>query len=198
MSEQLALPGMADPSAPPYDLFFALQPDEDARIEITKLGQDFIRSHGFRGKLVDEARYHVTTLFVGDSRAFSESAIQNMVQAASAAALSTEMFRMEFDHIGGFGSRGRLSPLVLNHHQENPFFFDLAHRLHTELLRRGVRAQKNPSSKLHLTLCYREQFVEATPVAPVGWQVKELVLIKSLLGKGQHIQLGKWPLQTAV
>lgn len=144
---------------------------------------------------MDEARYHVTTLFVGDVRMFGETAMQNMFQAAMAVASTAETFRMEFDRIGGFGARGRLSPLALHHQNENLSFSSLAQRLHKELLHRGIRSYKGPSSKLHLTLCYREQFVKATPITPIGWQVIELVLIKSLLGKGQHVQLGRWPLR---
>jgi len=188
---------MAESPALPEDLFFALQPDEEARAAITELGRNFMRSHDLAGKLADEDRYHVTTLYVGDSRVFGESGLQTMFQVAAAVASSTEMFQMEFDHIGGFGSKQLRSPLVLNHHQENPSFSGLAQRLHKELLRRGVRTQEKPSSKLHLTIRYREQFVEATPIPPVGWLVKELVLIKSLVGKGQYVQLGKWPLQMA-
>jgi len=193
MSEQLSLPGMAESSAPPEDLFFALQPDTETKITITKLAHEFTEEQGLQGRLVNEARYHVTILFVGDVRMFGETAIQSMSQAASAVTSTTETFRMEFDRIGGFGARGRLSPLALHHQQENHSFSHLAQRLHKELLHRGIRSQKGPSSKLHLTLCYREQFVEATPIPPIGWQATELILIKSLLGKGQHVQLGKWP-----
>lgn len=195
MSEQLSLPGMAESSAPPEDLFFALQPDTGTKITITKLAHEFTEEQGLQGRLVNEARYHVTTLFVGDVRMFGETAIQSMSQAASAVASTTDTFRLEFNRIGGFGARSRLSPLALHHEHENPAFSNLAQRLHKELLRSGIRSQKGPSSKLHLTLCYREQFVEATPIPPIGWQVTELVLIKSLLGKGQHILLGRWPLR---
>lgn len=195
MSEQLSLPGMAESSAPLEDLFFALLPASEAKFLITKTANEFSEEQGLRGKLVDEARYHVTALFVGDVGMFGKTAIQSMSQAAAAVASTTDTFRLELNRIGGFGARGRLSPLALHHQHENPAFSNLAQHLHKELLRKGIRPKKGPSSKLHLTLCYRETFVEATPITPIGWQVTELVLIKSLLGKGQHVQLGRWPLR---
>ncbi len=46
----------------------------------------------------------------------------------------------------------------------------------------------------HVTLLYDDKLVAEQPIPPIGWTVTEFVLIHSLLGKTEHIPLGRWPL----
>ena len=60
-------------------------------------------------------------------------------------------------------------------------------------LARRVSAQYTP----HLTLLFDERRVVERGVEPIGWTVRELVLVRSLHGQARHVALGRWPLKKA-
>jgi 2'-5' RNA ligase len=45
-----------------------------------------------------------------------------------------------------------------------------------------------------MTLAY-DRIVDKRPVEKISWTVREFALVHSLLGKTQHKDLRKWPLQ---
>jgi 2'-5' RNA ligase len=47
----------------------------------------------------------------------------------------------------------------------------------------------------HVTLLYDDRMVPEQAVEPISWRVREFVLTHSLLGKTQHVELGRWPLR---
>jgi 2'-5' RNA ligase len=46
----------------------------------------------------------------------------------------------------------------------------------------------------HVTLAYGMPWIAARPVDAVSWNVREFVLMHSLLGRTRHIALARWPL----
>jgi hypothetical protein len=60
------------------------------------------------------------------------------------------------------------------------------------LAKAGLAARRSPP---HLTLLYDVRRVEEQPVAPIGWTVREFVLVHSRLGRGLYKSLGRWPLR---
>jgi 2'-5' RNA ligase len=65
----------------------------------------------------------------------------------------------------------------------------LDHRLTAASLRR-----ENWSFNPHVTLLYRKDDPFVRSVQPFEWLATELVLIHSIVGATQHIELGRWPL----
>jgi 2'-5' RNA ligase len=59
------------------------------------------------------------------------------------------------------------------------------------LTRRGMRRLANTNFTPHVTLLYDARDVDEYPIEPIGWTVKEFVLIRSLNG---HEHLVRWPL----
>jgi 2'-5' RNA ligase len=47
----------------------------------------------------------------------------------------------------------------------------------------------------HVTLLYRNSAPFTETVTPFAWEVREFVLIHSLLGQTRHTPLGMWPLK---
>ena len=68
----------------------------------------------------------------------------------------------------------------------------LQHALGTALAKAGLAAR--PSAP-HLTLLYDACRVDEQAIDPVGWTVREFVLVHSLLGQTTYIPLGRWPLR---
>ena len=46
----------------------------------------------------------------------------------------------------------------------------------------------------HVTLAYDARTIAPHEVAPIVWRAREFVLVHSLLGKTQHMTLGRWAL----
>jgi 2'-5' RNA ligase len=59
------------------------------------------------------------------------------------------------------------------------------------LARKGMRRLATTNFTPHVTLLYDARDVDEFPVEPIGWTVKEFVLIRSLNG---HEHLVRWPL----
>jgi 2'-5' RNA ligase len=47
----------------------------------------------------------------------------------------------------------------------------------------------------HVTLLYDRRCIDEQPIEPVGWTVREFALVLSLIGKTQHVPLGRWQLR---
>ncbi|RYE41204.1 MAG: hypothetical protein EOP21_08990 [Hyphomicrobiales bacterium] len=48
----------------------------------------------------------------------------------------------------------------------------------------------------HVTLLYDNQLVAGREIAPVQWTVRDVVLVRSVVGQGRHVIEGRWPLAT--
>ncbi len=66
--------------------------------------------------------------------------------------------------------------------------------LGTALRRHGVAADEGAFTP-HMTLLRDAHVLPEQPVTPVGWMAREFVLLQSLIGKGLHVELGRWSLR---
>jgi RNA 2',3'-cyclic 3'-phosphodiesterase len=49
-------------------------------------------------------------------------------------------------------------------------------------------------SRPHISLAYGLPAKRRIAIPPIGWQVEEFLLIRSIHGEGRHEELGRWPL----
>ena len=49
-------------------------------------------------------------------------------------------------------------------------------------------------SRPHISLAYGLPTRRRAAIPPIGWQVEEFLLIRSIHGEGRHEELGRWPL----
>ncbi|MEJ0099974.1 MAG: hypothetical protein WDO12_09600 [Pseudomonadota bacterium] len=61
-------------------------------------------------------------------------------------------------------------------------------------LRRQLHADPLRSFKPHVTLLYDRKVISQQELAPVGWNVAEVLLIRSLIGHARHEVLARYPL----
>ena len=61
------------------------------------------------------------------------------------------------------------------------------------MMRAGFTVER--SFTPHLTLLWADRCVEAYPIAPITWTVRDFVLVLSLPGQSRHIHVGHWQLQ---
>ena len=103
----------------------------------------------------------------------------------------TGPFEVSFDRTASFwgGSGNRPFVLIggngLRHLQSFRQMFAEA------MARRGLRRLANTNFTPHVTLLYDARGADEYPVEPIGWTVREFVLVRSLNG---HEHLVRWPL----
>ena len=167
-------------------LFLAAVPDAGTAERIHQLAGVLKRAHHFDGKLIARERLHVSL--------FALSGLpESHLCAAWEAAMDvrTEPFKVSFDRTASF--RGRLGnhPFVLIGEQGLRGLQSFRQMFCAALTRRGMRRLANTNFTPHVTLLYDARDVDECPIEPIGWTVKEFVLIRSLNGD-EH--LVRWPL----
>jgi len=138
------------------------------------------RTHGLSRKYAVD-RIHMTLVPFGDIRTISPQNLDLIHRAA--ASLQAEPFQVTLDRIKGNALVGSRMQAVC----------DFQRSLVTRLEAFGVDLPDyafNP----HASLTYEEWKPRNTPVSPIRWQVRQLLLINSVHGKG-HQLLDSWPLE---
>lgn len=181
---------------PQHDLFyFALRPDEPSARAAVKLAKRFRRHHGLQGRLYDAGRLHVS-LCTAISRKGPRKGDVMMARHA-AGRVQVAAFEVGFDRLCTFGSGGRRA-IVLCCSLGSAQLAYLHERLTGELVKSGIGKGPNRDHSTfspHLTLLRTRGSVPETRLnAPICWRVRDFVLVRSLVGRSRHIDLGKWPL----
>lgn len=191
---QLTLPGFeATPQLPAHRVFLAIKPDADTAARIAQLVEQLRPVVGFKGKALRPERLHVTLHHLGD---FVQSPPEDLVARALRAAgdLVHAPFEVTFDQVVSFHGRRDHRPFVLlgSDGVAELTAFQLA--LGQSLERAGLPVRQAPF-KPHVTLLYDRGGFAPKAVEPIGWTVREFVLIHSWLGKTRYDELGRWPLR---
>ncbi|MGH8049045.1 MAG: RNA 2',3'-cyclic phosphodiesterase [Arenimonas sp.] len=176
-----------------HNYFFALSPDAEVRQQLSQVADDLRVSDSLNGSWIASERYHLTLHHLGQ---FPE-ARPDLVKRALAAANTVRMqgFNIKLDHFMSFESKTGKFPCVLTSKYElaelKNFWQLLKESLYAQRLGQYVANSFTP----HTTLLYsRQPIVKTHAVVPIQWPVKDFVLIESLVGKSEHIELGRWPL----
>lgn len=172
-------------------LFFALQPDPAAAAQAAELALRLRADHGLKALAATAERLHVTLHHLGSWPELPEDLVTKAQQAA--ASLHSATFALRFDGVKSFRSRARKHPLVLVGREAMPALQAFRLELGAALRASGVTADQGVFTP-HMTLLRVTQVVPDLRVAPIAWKAREFVLIRSLIGKGRHVVLGRWPL----
>ena len=179
---------------PTDSLFFAVYPDPETAERIETLAQRLREEHRLTGRAFPVSRLHATLHHLGSHAGLPES----LVGAASAAAAAIHMapFEVTFDRVGSFPGRAHM-PFVLRGGEGAVGLIVLQQLLGEALNAAGLALREERAYKPHLTLLYDNRRVREQAIEPIAWTVHELVLVRSVLGRGQHLPIARWPLQRA-
>lgn len=177
-----------------HRLFFAIFPDLAAQPHLTRLAEFWREKHQMHRAPLAPHRFHVTLHFLGD---FFELPPPLLEAAGNAAQqIARPAFEVTFDRAESFPRRTETRPFVLRGGDGLAGLVEFQHALGEALRATGLGGCIAPTFKPHLTLLYDEQFVAVShPVEPVRWRVREFALIHSVLGKTEHVRLGRWSLR---
>ncbi len=174
-------------------LYFALLPDTVAAASIDELRQRLRAAHGLTARLRSRELLHLSLNGIGAFDALPEAIVSAAVRAGHA--VRAAPFEVTFDRVMSFRS-GPLRPLVLRCRDGLAALTALHRALGVEMRRAGLRSGAGPVFTPHITLLYDESVVPHSPLDdPVGWSVREFVLLHSLHGGGRHIHVARWPLR---
>jgi 2'-5' RNA ligase len=186
---------MGSVGAKPTDsLFFAVYPDPVTAARIAGLAQRLRDELGLTGRPFPVSRLHVTLHHLGKHAGLPEA----LVGAASAAAatLRRAPFEVVFDRVASFPRKAHL-PFVLRGGSGAPGLAMLQQALGAALIVAGIPSSETRAYTPHLTLLYDDRCIAEQAIEPIAWTARELVLVRSLLGRGQHLPIASWPLQRA-
>lgn len=193
MAETADLFGEAEaPKALTDRLFFGLFPDAGTAARIAALAEDLKRKHGLKSRVHEASRLHITLFHLGDFPGLPKGLVRDSTAAAET--MTAAPFEVTFDHATSFAGRPKNRPFILKGGDAG--LADLqAYReaLGRALALQGVRT--TPAFTPHVTLLYDDPMIAPDPVTPISWTVRELVLVRSLLGQGVHEHIGRWPLE---
>ena len=167
-------------------LYLGAVPDASARAKIDALSGVLRRAHRFAGKPILADRLHVSLLFLGIP---SEDLVQIGRQVG--AAVRMPRFDVAFDRTVSFRGKPGKRPFVLVGDGGSVPLQSLRRQMVGALERTGLKRWARKAFTPHVTLWYGESEIAEYPIEPIGWTVREFVLIHSQQG---HTHLARWPL----
>lgn len=193
MAETADLFGEAEaPKALTDRLFFGLFPDGDTAARIAALGEDLRRKHRMKSRVHAVDRLHVTLFHLGDFPGLPKDLARKATAAAEA--MTAAPFEVTFDHATSFSGRPGNRPFILKGSDDGLAELQ-AYRTALALALAGQGVKTTGAFTPHVTLLYDDPMIAPDPIAPISWTVRELVLVRSLLGQGVHEHIGRWPLK---
>lgn len=169
-------------------LFFAVLPDAEAVEAICSLRRKLSERAGFSGPEVLPEQLHVTLWRVGD---YVVPPTAEDIDAIVRQAHTVERppFRLSF---GGVKSLSR-GALVLCAGRGSADLEGLSTGLGDALTPPGP--ERKHAARPHLTLMRSETILPERRIKAIGWTVREIVLVHSLLGKAAQRVVGRLPLR---
>jgi 2'-5' RNA ligase len=188
--EQRAFAGFETASLPTDGLFFAVFPDAGAAERIAALARHLRCMHPLQGKMLAPGRLHVSLHHLGD---YAGGLPQSVVTAAREAAAAVVMspFDVLFDRAVSFLGRSGNRPYVLQGGDGVVGLRALHQQLGVAMQRVGLWRWVKPDCQPHITLLYGDHSIADHPVEPVGWTVREVVLVHSLHGRSRYEYLAR-------
>lgn len=169
-------------------LFFAVRPDAETVEAICSARRTLCEKAGLSGPEVPPEHLHVTLWRVGD---YVVPPTAEDIDAIVRQAGTVEMppFRVSF---GCAQSLGR-GALVLSVGRGSSDLERLSTRLRDAL--NPASAERKHAFRPHMTLMRSDKILPERRIRAIGWTVREVVLVHSLLGKATHGPVGRLPLR---
>jgi RNA 2',3'-cyclic 3'-phosphodiesterase len=174
----------------PIHLFFALLPPEEIRPAIETLGGRLQQAHRLRGRRIANGRLHNTLTAVHDPRCRLEDTVARAKWVG--ARIKYPPFPVRFEMTGSFNLHRERNPFVLRGEEGLKPLIGFQQEVCAQMARAGFAVARNYTP--HITLLWADRCVDEYPIAPIGWTVRDFVLVMSLAGQSRHIPVARWQL----
>jgi 2'-5' RNA ligase len=169
-------------------LFLAVLPDGETAGRIAQTARHLRVSHGLSGRPLRREHFHVTLCHIETGIGLTPGLVESV--KASAASVTMPSFRVCFDRAESFKN----GALVLRGDDGVIGLDILQQRLSDALDGEPRRAR---SFTPHVTLLRDGHRVPEQVIEPIEWNVREVVLVHSLIGRSEHRHLARWTLGNA-
>lgn len=194
MSGQAGFDGFA-PAVASDRLFLAILPDAAGARRIAALAEGLRAEFGLRARALPAERLHLTLHYFGEFAgvpAALVAAVDGVMRG-----LAAPGFEVVFDRVASFGGgAGRKPWVLLGGTEANGPLQALQQRSGRRLAEAGLALPGQGRFRPHVTLLYDGALPQRT-IDPVVLAVHEVALVDSLVGRGQHRVLRRWPLAEA-
>jgi 2'-5' RNA ligase len=181
--------GLQAGARPTDGLFLAVFPDMVAAERIAALARHLRQAHALRGQVAAVRRLHVSLHYLGGYAGVPRGVVSAATEALAAVAMPP--FDVLFDRAASFRGQARNHPCVIQGGEGVVGLLALHARLGAALRQVGLGRWVRPHCLPHVTLFYDANGIANHPVEPIGWRVREVVLVHSLYGSGRHDHLAR-------
>lgn len=181
--------GLDAPARPADGLFLAVFPDAGVAERIVALARCLRDTHALRGRVLAPGRLHVSLHYLGGYAGLPQGVATAAIEAL--ADLVMPPFDVLFDRAASFRGRPGNHPYVPQGGDGVAGLLALHGQLGMALQRVGLGRWVKPHRLPHMTLLYDDDTIANRPVEPVGWTVREVVLVRSLYGHGRYEYLAR-------
>ena len=174
------------------NLFFMIEPDEVASGRIAALMDLLQRALNLPGYQVAPDRFHISLHGLGSYTTTPPEMVARAKQVG--AALASAPFDVTLDRVMSFQGHEKM-PLVLTDAGGRTPLTTFHQEVGDAIADAGIGVPVRSAFRPHVTLMYPRAQILETDIDPITWTVRDLVLVKNLVGQGRHIHLGRWPLR---
>jgi len=171
-----------------HKFFLAVKPDAAVVGRIGDAASCLVRENQLTGNPLKLENFHISLPLIWKDADFPADLAE--IVSAQVQAVRMSPFEIVLDMAMSFPQPGR-HVLVLGIMRSIANIYDLNRKL---VFAMGSKAGR-PSFTPHMTVFYADRPIEKQPVKPIGWTVREFVLIHSFVGLGRHEIVGRWPLR---
>jgi len=175
-----------------HRIFLAALPDAESAARIYTLALGLKAKHDFAGNLILPEHLHITLFHLGDWAALPEEIIALASLAASRVQVSA--FHVRFNRAQSLRNSTGIYPFVLTGDKIPSPWRESHEALRNALIETGLGGATKGEFLPHITLTYDKLRAKPHDIPPIGWLVRDFVLIHSELGRTTHNHLGCWPL----
>jgi 2'-5' RNA ligase len=178
------------------NMFFAILPDDQAKAEIIRIGERFVKSHRLGVSAVDIDRLHVTLAPVGKADRLQQPMESALIAAGEA--VRVKRFDVTLDSAMRFSNQaddGRFPFVLCADTATVRSALALRKSLADAQYAQGLMVAGVSSYLPHVTLLHGHG-IDAVeqPIPPISWTAREFVLIRSFFGQSRHEIMARWPL----
>ncbi len=189
MSGQLTFDGFQETEKKDR-LLFLIYPPADIVAFIDAFFWRMFKKLGLSGKRVDPERYHITLQHLGDFERFPGEVANSALEIGEQ--LKSQPFQVAFEGLTSFSNHANHIAVLTG---GSDHLVQFHQTLNYALARKQTNWRVQKGFTPHISLLYGNQKIDAQPVERISWTVREFCLVHSLLGKTQHICLGRWALE---
>ncbi len=172
-------------------LFFAILLEEALAHMLASRAVTWQRELGLGGKLIRARHLHVSLVLLGDHDGLPRPLVDAACSAGSL--VQAKAFDISFDRLSAFGG----GALVLRGSDGVPALQAFWRALAAVLSDSPLKSLVAKSIEPHVTLLRdkaRVPKVDERPIEPIGWTVREFVLIHSFLRQDRYQIIRRWQL----